>query len=1254
LEPEWEELRAESDRILNILADLWRQQRDRVGHYGDEAGLEQAFIQPLLLALGWKLKYQTWLQRREPDYALFLDDNSLDAALRAGRQEPEFWSHPAILADAKAWHLNLDRPTRVGNNREYPPEQIEWYLDRSRLPYAILTNGKHWRLIPRTLDPGKARFQTYLEVDIERLLNTYVGPEKGPRDHALADIQESSEDFFRFFLFFSPSAFRSIQARPPLIERARLGSSEHALSVGEDLKLRVFEALRLCIEGFLTHADNGLNPATDLGTCREQSLVFLYRLLFIMYAEDRGLLPYRLNQLYTDNRSLARYREEAAVTLDRITGGALPNYPPGQADIWPDLSALFDLIDSGNTRYQVPPYNGGLFSADQHPFLSERVIPDSFLARVIDQLGRAEDPHHQDRGLFRVDYRDLAIQHLGSIYEGLLELRPKCATEPMIVIRKRGSGRVPESTIPSSQRVPVGWEVTEERYAMGQVYLETDKGERRASGSYYTPDHIVNYIVETTLRPLCQGISETLDQEIEIAEKRHKGARGPTREAVGREVEKLSGDFDNRILRLRVLDPAMGSGHFLVRACQYLSEEIATNPHTSDPTIRPASGDEPTLTYWKRKVVETCIYGVDLNPMAVELAKLALWLETVSRNSPLNFLDHHLRNGNSLVGASVDQLGELAGATELEQNIFGQQVEQRLPSLLGPLSSIRSTPSETIEQVREKEQLYRSAFKPVCDRFRMVADLWCSTFFSETSLAISPERYQQTLKALSSDPAFRRLSTETWFSQARSAVVAEDVLAFHWELEFPECFYNETGRRRDAGFDAVVGNPPYDVLSELETGRNLENLQSFIHSQTLFAPSVVDKNNLYKLFICRALALLANNGRLGFITPMAVLGDKQASGIRKEVLRVGTFEVIEAFPQKDNPNQRVFRDAKLSTSLFVIRKSDSTEIGAREFRARVHPANLIHADSPSLSLAAADIPKYHPDNLTIVSCGQIDWDLATGITGRNRMLRLGSYCTSFQGEVNETNERGRNRIGYDPEVGPEVIRGAHLCLYAIREASQGTAVFVKQSEFTEAARDDAKATHHIHRRVGFQRKSPQNNFRRLIAAPIQAGTFLLESVSYVPAHHSRLPLDFVLALLNSKLADWYFRLGSTNAMVAEYQFDSLPCPAFVVEPNAQCANLLQLSQAALTSGRLGNVSDILAPGLANPPFSAAVQETIVSATQRIIAIESTRGEISRADRSALDPRAQPYQDLIDRLFYLMAGLSDTEIVGLESRLAAML
>ena len=652
------------DRLLS----LWGEEKNRVERYDDEAGLEEKFIQPVFKALGWHLKYQTYLKRREPDYALFLTDDDLTAAVSAGRTSPEFWEHAVAVADAKAWHVSLDRPTRDGGTREYPPEQIEWYLNHSLRNFGILTNGRLWRLVPRVLGPAKPRFQTYLEVDLQALLESLT-PASGQLK--LGPSGPEFDDFLRFYLLFSPVGLGTTADRKPLIQRAVEGSSEYSIGVGEELRDRVFEALRLCVEGFLRHDENALDPRQDLRACQEHSLIFLYRLLFIMYAEDRGLLPYRRNQTYTNNRSLARHRDDVAMRLDQVRRGLLStDYPREETALWNDLQDLFDLIDRGHRRYGVHAYNGGLFDLEADSFLATRKLPDWYLARVLDQLGRARQPGRADSGLFRVDYRDLAIQQLGSVYEGLLELHPRFAHCDMRVVRARRTAPKPDLIQPADAPIPKGYESTSCLYEAGTIYLATDKGERRRTGSYYTPDHIVDHVVQKTLGAQCKAVSDRLQHEITSLEECLKTESLEERPRLEGKLQELRGAFDDRVLALKILDPAMGSGHFLIRACQYLAEEIATNPYTSDPDAEDLDGDESTITFWKRRVAENCLHGVDVNPMAVELAKLALWLETVAADSPLTFLDHHLQCGDSLLGATLDRLNSLPGDEGLLKGII--------------------------------------------------------------------------------------------------------------------------------------------------------------------------------------------------------------------------------------------------------------------------------------------------------------------------------------------------------------------------------------------------------------------------------------------------------------------------------------------------------------------------------------------------------------------------------------------------------
>ena len=1249
LEPEWLEQTEAAQVVLERLLSLWHTEKNRVERYGDEAGLEEKFIQPVFKALGWHLKYQAYLNRREPDYALFLSDDDLTAAINAGRTSQDFWKHAAAVADAKAWHVSLDRPTRVGGAREYPPEQIEWYLNHSLRDFGILTNGRLWRLVPRVLGPAKPRFQTYLEVDLQALLESLT-PAGGQLE--LGPSGPEFDDFLRFYLLFSPVGLASTAERKPLIQRAVDGSSEYSIGVGEELKDRVFEALRLCVEGFLSHHENALDPKQDLRACQEHSLIFLYRLLFIMYAEDRGLLPYRRNQTYTNNRSLARHRDDIAARLDQVSRGLLStDYPRDDTALWDDLQDLFDLIDRGHRRYGVHAYNGGLFDLEVDTFLARKKLPDWYLARVLDQLGRALQPGRTDLGLFRVDYRDLAIQQLGSVYEGLLELHPRYASCDMRVIRARRAAPKQELIQPEANPVPKGFESTSIVYKAGTIYLANDKGERRRTGSYYTPDHIVDHIVQKTLGAQCKAIFDQLQDEITSREENLKTVLADERSRLEEELEDLRGDFDDRVLTLRILDPAMGSGHFLIRACQYLAEEIATNPYTSDPGADDLDGDESTITYWKRRVAENCIHGVDVNPMAVELAKLALWLETVAADAPLTFLDHHLQCGDSLMSVTINRLNSLPDDKGLLEGQFTQEVEAALPALLEPLAAISDIPSDTAEHVKDKDRIYKRRFLPALRRFSAVSDLW--TAEAMRGGLIRPGQYEQALGALGTERRFSEVVESHW-AQAAFALLAEKaVVPFNWELAFPHVFLAHTQRGQTGrGFDVVLGNPPYDVLSEKESGQNIDHVKRFIEIDPQLTPARVGKNNLYKLFIARSVNLLAEGGYFSFIVPMTLLGDEQTSGIRRMLLSSGQFSEIHAFPQKDNMARRVFPDAKLATALFVYRKLAAERRTGGRFASYVHPGRFIEESASALHTDGNSIKVYDPGNLTIVSCTQEDWDLMASLPSE-RVARLRDYVTFFQGEVNQTVVTAKGFLT-EPERGHLVTRGANISLYQLREASQGQDIYIDIDAFLRRRGTESKAYHHQFERVGLQESSAQNNFRRIIACRIPKGCFCNHKINYTTKKHAQIPLEIILFVLNSSFADWYFRLGSTNAAVSHYQLLNIPCPRFSSKDAPIDHTTLDHLEAQLEALDFAAIEKAFLTLAEQQGCSPTLESGIVRLVRFIEAEEGQRGQIARTDRSVLSEPAEPCQVILDKLILALLGLGADRHEYIEARLEQML
>jgi len=773
----------------------------------NEPQLENRLVRPMLQALDHKFEVQPSLPTpeavRRPDYAFFATDEERLRAKREHNGETAYFTNAIAIGDAKRWDRSLDKKERSGRDSFdmlSPSWQIDYYLRMSGVKWGILTNGRLWRLYNQETS---FRLDICYEIDLPRLL-------------AAQDL----EAFKYFYLFFRREAFVADAEGLCFLDRVYQGSLEYAQAVGDDLKENVYKALRLLAEGFLRTRGNDLDPVRGLDEIHANSLVLLYRLLFINYAEDRGLLP-RDNALYKESYGLVSMEREIASRLQR--GDSLS---PLHTTYWGKLKTLFELISRGTEglgveaeTMDVPPYNGGLFDPKKHPFLEQHQVADKWVSQVADLLARS-----QGKGLGRgfVDYSSLDVRHLGSIYEGLLEYKLRVADEEMVAVKRGGKEQWIPATETGSSRVL-------ERVQPGSVYLTTDRGERKATGSYYTPDYIVKYIVEHTVGPLIE--------------------------------EKMKDDDPiEGILSLKVLDPAMGSGHFLVEATDRLAHALVQALGVTE-----QEPEEEDIRWARREVVERCIYGVDLNPLAVELAKLGLWLHTVAQGKPLNFLDHHLKVGNSLIGAWVDDLGSLpavkkgrvtkASTSEARQmNIFEIRLNSLLPTMLSKMLEIFRRRSETLDDIKAKAGA-DEAIKKLRAPFKAVADLWVSTYFGNE---VRQAEYQEALEHIG-----RRDELFALPCVMRAREIVQNQAFFHWELQFPELFYEDSSRRDNAGFDAVVGNPPYLGTREMSR-RGLEQEKQYFRLRFAAAHKGFD---LYIPFMERGLALTAVGGRFGFIVP---------------------------------------------------------------------------------------------------------------------------------------------------------------------------------------------------------------------------------------------------------------------------------------------------------------------------------------------------------------------------------------------------
>ena len=889
-----------------------------------EQVLRKNLLEPVFEVLGfdWLAGKKAGSEAQEPDYFLKAPSEKETLAF--------------CLAYPWARHLDGKDPKDPESPNEDPSRLVVSLLESGETPWAIVTNGKVWRLYTAKTH---SKASNYYEIDFEEVL-----VHSGKTD--------AYAEFFKYFwLFFRSQAFESVPVdvegetrEATFLDRLLTESEQYAKELGERLKEQVFEQIFPHLaEGFIVNIREQEGKDTEFSSERldqifQGTLTLLYRLLFLLYAEARDLLPVKEIRGYHEV-SLTKIKTEIAEAAGTLLGQAPAKlkkvYSKSEYSLHERLNRLFAVIDAGDSSLNVPIYNGGLFLNTVHPedqsaeaqntrFLNAHQVPDLYLALALNLLTRDIDP--KSEALVSIDFKSLGVRQLGSIYEGLLEFKVRVAPEKMAVVK----GKKTEEIIPYKQAekdnrkiftVGQGRNAKERTFPKGAVYLENDKHERKATGSYYTPDHIVKYIVENAVGPVLEEkFEQTMRPKLREAQQSYNEAK-KRKEAF--EKQKMQGDDPEKVantykhvvdelFNVKVLDPAMGSGHFLVEAVDFITDKaihflnaFPWNPVTqyleetrgtilSEMDQQGVSIDPARLTdinLLKRHVLKRCIYGVDLNPMAVELAKVSLWLNCFTLGAPLSFLDHHMKCGNSLIGSKVD---EAQKAIETGQTLLfggsqftGLMIATQLMRHVGELSDVTSA------QVQESRKEYKEALDKL-QPFKRILDVYTSQWFSNPIRTVGRGRTKKevndALDFLKSQDCQNwienKLDTKHLDKESKAIIQASiaDTITnhfFHWELEFPEVFYGSKAgttqaieRLDNGGFDAVVGNPPYFELSALPKTTHLG-------LKVLYENLVFGKSNIYILFWGLGIRLAAREGYTAFITSNKFLCTQNGYPIRK-------------------------------------------------------------------------------------------------------------------------------------------------------------------------------------------------------------------------------------------------------------------------------------------------------------------------------------------------------------------------------------
>jgi hypothetical protein len=886
----------------------------------NESQTEDDLIWPILQRLGWEasLRQQNLAARGRddvPDGLLFPDAG---AKLRAN-QFPEEWKRYGFgvaVVESKRWMRPLDRRSGRRGEETAPSTQMLRYLRRvedlttGKLRWGMLTNGSRFRLY---YSGARSVSEQFFEIDLAAILDL-----PGHNDGLFALSDNDQLYWLRVFVLifrrdaFVPSAVDARTFHQRALEEGRFYEERVANNLSDLVFGQVFPTLARAIASAALDA--------SLPEVRQAALILLYRLLFILYAEDRDLLPVR-DPRYDDYGLRERVRGDVGTRKDR---GDV--FSSTAARYWSTIEDLCRAIDKGDSSIGLPPYNGGLFDEARTPLLSRIRLGDAVMADVIDALSFEQTRE----GRKYINYRDLTVQQLGSIYERLLEHE---------IIR---DGDV--------------------------INVRPNVFARKGSGSYYTPDDLVGLILKETVHPLAEARMEAFRvkaEELAIADL-------PEDRKIG-QLKRI--DPAERLLELKVCDPAMGSGHFLVSLVDTMADQVITAMAEAEAAvawgdyISPLSERIETIRNtilgnaeergWtideeqlddrhiiRRMVLKRCVYGVDKNLMAVELAKVALWLHTFTVGAPLSFLDHHLRCGDSLFGEWVR--GGIDKATAHGSPLLLHEPVRRALRAAASMQIIEGLTDAEIAEAHRSADIFAEVTE-MTETLNALLSLihaldWLNLRDRSDRAAVNAffdsqfgDPLQIALRR--ADPATNREDGRRFAGiLARARELIQDENFLHWQVAFPGVWTNWEQEELNGGFDAVVGNPPWDrmKLQQVEwfaarrreialSQRAADRRQMIVALEKSADPLARDfakandraeagtrmarsgggypmlsggDVNLYSLFVERAMGLVKRDGVVGLLTPSGIASDLTAAKFFKSVATEGRLKALFDFENR--------------------------------------------------------------------------------------------------------------------------------------------------------------------------------------------------------------------------------------------------------------------------------------------------------------------------------------------------------------------
>lgn len=919
------------------LRERWEENRTQIiGNKYDNATLRKKWILPLLEALSYQPVFIASNIKSKSDTEYQIPYKGWDS---------EYAPLIHIVNSLQDFDVK-DKHNRTHSNKS-PQDCLQQFLNTSHHQWAILINGKKVRLLR---DFYHSITKGFLEFDLESIFETANFEQFRVLFRILHSSRIENQYQGKQEIEYDEEGNPIEVEDNCLLESFHKKSRETGVKVGNKLRDQVIEAIEKLGNGFAESLDPDEFQNGKVKGFYAEILNIIYRLLFLMFAEQKAWLPVR-NSIYARTYSLNALREMAE----------RGNYSHDEEhDLWEGLKITFKLVANGykfKNGDEINAFGGQLFSDKKIAVIKDLPLKNKFLIDAIFRLSYFK----LDNLSNRINYANLAIDELGSVYESLLDYEPKLAKEPTLLIKR---------------------EITR-----GEFYLDDRGTDRKTTGSYYTDSRLVAQLIESALVPV---INNALTGKHTIEEK------------------------EQALLDLKVADIACGSGAFICAALEKMGEQLAL--------IRMGDEERPTedqLREAKRDVLLHCIYGVDLNPMALELAKFSLWITASLPDMPLTFLDHKLKCGNSLIGATPVLIKKgipeeaykpvgndnAAICTKLKQKVRREQESMSRVSQPSVQYGMQFKRNESDELLRMREALNNRKQEQVSDvdlaeeeyhqlekmerKFKdwLMADVWTSAFFiekTESDQTLYPTNV--TLENLRENQPVNEVLIN------RILKTADHYNFFHYHLEFPEVF--ERG-----GFDCLLGNPPWEkinledkeffairkpLISAIKNSSKrskaiaaLKTEEPVLFHEYIEAVDYTNKQisyfkesksylfgnagllNTYPLFTEKVSLLLNPNGACGYIIPSGFFMDDTTSPLFRHFFQNKMLKSIYDFENRKKIFQHVHGQYRFC--ILTLQKHNIENYKAK-FLFYLHSIEEIINSSSSVFLNFEELNLFNPNN----------------------------------------------------------------------------------------------------------------------------------------------------------------------------------------------------------------------------------------------------------------------------------------------------